>query len=141
MTLSSEKRKNSRPSSVIARKRRINRRMEARRRSHPEGLAKVFIYGARTRTKRSRLPMNITVADILAVWPKDNRCPVFGTQFYFGPRRGKVRGDVPSLDRLDSQRGYVRGNIAVISWRANDLKRTASVDEIEQLLRWMQKPA
>ena len=119
--------------------RRANRRAEQKRRSCPEGLAKTFIYAARTRVRKTGLALNITAGDILAVWPKNNRCPVLGTLFYFGPRRGRQRPDVATLDRLDSDKGYVRGNIAVISWRANDLKRNATVREIQQLLRWMKK--
>jgi hypothetical protein len=39
---------------------------------------------------------------------------------------------VPSL-------GYVRGNVEVISWRANSLKRDGTLDEMEKLVMWMRK--
>lgn len=39
----------------------------------------------------------------------------------------------PSIDRIDSSKGYIPGNVIVVSWRANRLKQDASVLEIKQL--------
>jgi len=80
----------------------------------------------------------ITYKDILSVWPKDDRCPVFGTPFSLDPARGRC-DDTPSLDRIDSSAGYSAGNIQVISWRANVLKSNATADEMEALARWARR--
>lgn len=40
----------------------------------------------------------------------------------------------PSLDRIDSSRGYVKGNVRVISKRANQLKNNATVEEMKLIL-------
>lgn len=40
----------------------------------------------------------------------------------------------PSLDRIDSTKGYVKGNVRVISKRANQLKNNATVQEMEMVL-------
>lgn len=40
----------------------------------------------------------------------------------------------PSLDRLDSSKGYVKGNVRVISKRANQLKNNATVEEMRMVL-------
>lgn len=37
--------------------------------------------------------------------------------------------------------GYVPGNVAVISWRANNLKRDASADELLRIAAWMKEEA
>ena len=50
-------------------------------------------------------------------------CPVFLTPMV-----------APSIDRIDSDRGYVKGNIRVISRRANILKNNASVEEMTLIL-------
>lgn len=38
--------------------------------------------------------------------------------------------DSYSLDRIDSSRGYVKGNIWVISLRANRIKNDSTVEEL-----------
>ena len=114
----------------------------AKRRTTREGYVKLLMRALRQRTKAKGEPggrgatASITANDILAVWPLDDRCPILGTAFVFGPFDGR-RECVPSLDRIDSKRGYVRGNIAVISWRANTIKNDATLDELQRVVRWL----
>ena len=44
-----------------------------------------------------------------------------------------------SLDRADNSRGYVKGNVVVISWRANDLKSNGSADELEAVAAYSRR--
>lgn len=46
------------------------------------------------------------------------------------------RENSPSIDRIDSSLGYVPGNVVVISWRANSLKRDATPDELRRIASW-----
>ncbi len=41
-----------------------------------------------------------------------------------------------TLDRIDNDIGYVVGNVAVISYRANTMKNDATLEEINGLARW-----
>ena len=45
----------------------------------------------------------------------------------------------PTLDKTIPALGYVPGNIAVISWRANRLKNNGTLEELEALVEWMRK--
>lgn len=117
----------------------------AKRRLTREGYAKLLLRGVRQRTKPKGTPggrsarANITERDILAVWPKDDRCPILGTAFIFGPVDYNNRENIPSLDRIDPRKGYVKGNIAVMSWRANTIKNDATPEEIRKLAKWSSK--
>jgi len=51
----------------------------------------------------------------------------------------KINPYRPSVDRINNSKGYVKGNIEVISWRANSLKKDASLNEIEMLYNHMKK--
>jgi hypothetical protein len=39
----------------------------------------------------------------------------------------------PSLDRIFPELGYTKGNVRVISWRANWIKNNSTIEEIEKL--------
>lgn len=47
---------------------------------------------------------------------------------------GESRDNSPSLDRLVPEMGYVRGNVGFISNRANQLKGSMSLAELERLV-------
>lgn len=76
----------------------------------------------------------ITREDILAAWPKDNCCPIFRTPFQLGGGRSKNNA---TIDRLDSSKGYVPGNICIISHRANTIKNDATAAELFKVAHWV----
>lgn len=92
---------------------------------------------ARQRSKQRGITCTIALQDIDDVWPKDGLCPVLGLPLEVGA--GRIHDTSPTLDRLDPTKGYVRGNIAVISHAANSAKRDFNVDEIERLAKWMRQ--
>jgi hypothetical protein len=114
---------------------------EKRRKREREYLARfdvrkrTLLHNAKDRAKERDRPFSITMADIEAAWPKDNHCPVLGIPF----QRGNARQceNSPTLDEVIIGNGYVPGNIAVISWRANALKRNGSLEELERLTNWL----
>ena len=48
-------------------------------------------------------------------------------------------GDGPSLDRIDSTRGYTLDNVAVICGRCNRLKSDASLSELKLLVAYVER--
>jgi hypothetical protein len=45
----------------------------------------------------------------------------------------------PSLDRIDPKKGYIRGNVVVISRMANSIKADASAEQIGMVYRWLKR--
>lgn len=97
-------------------------------------------YSAKTRATKKGLEFSITVDDI--VIPK--RCPVLGITLKAGVGGGTVSvaklESSPTLDRIDNSKGYTPDNICVISLRANNLKRDATLYEMECLAYHMAHP-
>lgn len=89
---------------------------------------------ARDRAKRRGVPFRLSLADILAVWPADGCCPVLGTPLVWGV--GAHTENSPSLDRVVPELGYVPGNVAVLSRRANLMKHNATAAETQRLAEW-----
>jgi len=42
------------------------------------------------------------------------------------------------MDRIDSTKGYIKGNVKVISTRANTLKGDATIPELKVILKYME---
>jgi len=82
------------------------------------------------RAKRKNLKHTITLLQVIKLYPKDHKCPVFKTPLVFG---GGLNKFSPSLDRINNLKGYVKGNVQWISARANSLKRDATAEELYTL--------
>ncbi len=81
--------------------------------------------------KKTGIKFNLTISDIVV--PK--RCPVFGIPL----RRGVGHScDNPTVDRVDAKRGYVKGNIAVMSRLANSMKGHATAAQHRRIAEWME---
>jgi hypothetical protein len=98
-----------------------------------ENPARHMLSRTRISAKRKGMIFSITEADIL---PLPKTCPVLGIVLeYLVGRRNQANN--ASLDRKDNSKGYVPGNVFVISYRANILKRDATVEEIQGVLEYM----
>lgn len=90
-----------------------------------------MLISARGRSQKSNIPFSIKLEDIVI----PEFCPVLGIRL--DRDGGKCNDSTPSLDKFIPSKGYVRGNIAVVSWRANWIKQNSSIEEIEMLYSWM----
>lgn len=93
-----------------------------------------MIRNAKCRANQMQIDFNITQEDIEI----PTICPVLGIELRISNKKG---GDdnSPSIDRIDNGRGYIKGNVRVISNRANKLKNNANVKELELVLEDLRK--
>lgn len=92
-----------------------------------------LLSGAKQRARRGGLPFNIDASDVAI----PEFCPVLGLKLV--PLSGKRTNATPSLDRIDPSKGYVKGNVWVISWRANRLKNDATLEELRQIVAGIER--
>lgn len=98
-----------------------------------------MLKNAQYRAKRCGLPFNITLEDIVI----PEFCPVLGIKLgnYRGKGRGGFKDDAPSLDKIIPAKGYVNGNVRVISNRANCIKRDATLEELKAIVAYIEREA
>lgn len=100
------------------------------KRKRTKGTTGRLLSMAKSRAKIYSMEFSITKTDISI----PSRCPVLGIPILVGAS-AHDRENAPSLDRIDPTRGYVSGNVRVISWRANRLKNDATAAELALLLQ------
>lgn len=88
---------------------------------------------AKGSAKSRNLEINITEEDIKI----PEICPVLGMPLEITAGKGR-RPNSPSIDRIDNSLGYIKGNIQVMSWRANNLKSNGTLKEFRSLVRWLE---
>ena len=102
-------------------------------------LCSMMLAQAKRRAQLTGREFNLTIKDMLSLVV--SRCPVLGTDLAWEFGHGRGLGDhSPSLDRIDNSLGYVKGNVAIISHRANSLKNSSTVTELKSILAYMEKP-
>ena len=69
--------------------------------------------------KKRGLPFDLVEADIKI----PSHCPILGIKLERGS--GQRTNASPSIDRITPKLGYVRGNVIVVSWEANNIKGNA----------------
>ncbi len=89
---------------------------------------------ANKRAAEKGLPFGVKVSDV--EWPEV--CPVLGLRLDYGRWGGGTMSNRPSLDRIDPAKGYVPGNVHVISFRANTLKSNATPAELRAVAEYFE---
>ncbi len=121
--------KGSRTAYYKANRDEINNKRNQRNRDNPE---LVLWRGAKIRAEGKGLPFDITVEDIFI----PDICPILGIPLVVGT--GKLHDGSPSLDRKHPELGYVKGNVAVLSHKANAIKNNGTAKQHRRIADWME---
>jgi hypothetical protein len=89
---------------------------------------------ARGRARKCNIEFDLVAEDIVI----PTHCPVLGIELKSGIGTGRgPNDDSPTIDRIDSSLGYVRGNVMVMSAKANSMKHSANPDELLKFAEWI----
>jgi hypothetical protein len=92
----------------------------------------IFILNrCRTRAKRNGVDFNLEITDIVI----PEVCPVLGIPLVRGKDKASINS--PSVDRIDPNGGYIKGNIQIISNLANMMKNNASPENLIKFAEWV----
>lgn len=100
---------------------------------HP---ARRLVQVAKARAKQRGLEFNLDYSDVVV----PDICPILGIPMEVHVNTGAGGKDNSySLDRIDSNKGYIKGNVQVISHKANSMKFTATKEELLKFANWIQE--
>ena len=92
-----------------------------------------MLRAAKCRAKEKGVPFDLSESDITI----PEVCPALGIPISISP--GRATDNSPSLDRIIPALGYVRGNVRVISNRANRIKYDATLVELRAVVAYLEK--
>lgn len=110
------------------RERNRDRFNQKRREWRAKNLVRALFLEARSRAKSRGVEFSIDLNDIP---PMGDACPLLGHPFPPSEERGSIYS--PSLDRIDSRSGYVKGNVWIVGYRANLIKNDGAAEEHEKI--------
>jgi len=96
---------------------------------------KIILLAAKTRAKQKNLEFNLELKDIYI----PEYCPVFGIKL---ENRKDFEGHIdtsPSLDRIDNTKGYIKGNVKIISSKANRIKNDGTREEHQKVVEYLDR--
>jgi len=103
------------------RRERVCRKCKAEKFQESDPRSKL-IWPAAKRAKEKGIDFKITIEDIVI----PSYCPLLGIPLKRGA--GKATANSPSLDRINNQYGYIKGNVMVISRKANSMKQDLPIE-------------
>jgi hypothetical protein len=82
-----------------------------------------MLMNAKSRSRQYKIPFNITIEDV----PIPKICPILKVPLVLG--KANNYEFAPSIDRIDSKKGYIKGNVKVVSALANRMKSNATKEQ------------
>jgi archaellum component FlaC len=95
---------------------------------------KAILIRARQRARKKELEFNLEAVDIVI----PSKCPILDIEIVRN-KKGNLKTNSPSLDRIDNTKGYIKSNVMVISNKANTMKNDASPEELIKFAKWILK--
>lgn len=108
----------------------LSAQKKERKRNNP---GRILWRTARQRALKKGIKFSIKVSDIIM----PEYCPILGIKLAIGD--GRIEDASPSLDRIVNKKGYVKGNVHIISNRANRIKNDSTLQELISIVRYLKR--
>ncbi len=95
-------------------------------------LKRVILREAKRRSREKNLEFNLTLEYLISL--KNNTCPILGHEILY--RSGVDKKRSASLDRVDPNKGYVMGNVKIVSFEGNALKNRNDFNSMVNVIKY-----
>jgi len=98
----------------------------------------IMYNNALQRARLYNLPFDIDIEYLKSI--KTNRCPIFDMELSWGKigeGHKNMAESSPSLDKIKPEYGYVKGNVCIISNKANKIKQDVGYEELYKVADWL----
>ena len=102
--------------------------MHSKRKEDPKW---AILQNKKSNAKRAGIEFDIEVTDL--DWP--THCPALGVELKYGG--GRFDDATASIDRIDPNKGYVKGNVQILSAMANRIKTNATAEQVMMVAIWL----
>lgn len=92
-----------------------------------------LLFAAKRSATRRGLQFNLTLEDIII----PEYCPILNIKLSEVRQKDGAKPESPSVDRIDTTKGYIKGNVGIISWKANTHKSALTLEDIERLSNYI----
>lgn len=83
----------------------------------------------KSRCSKNNIEFNLELEDIII----PEKCPILNKPFVYGDTNWTY-----SVDRINNSKGYIKGNIQIISNRANRLKGDFTINEFQKITNYLE---
>jgi hypothetical protein len=90
---------------------------------------------AKGRAKERNLEFNLDIDDVAI----PEKCPILDIDLKMHKGRSGGNPNSPALDRVDNNKGYIKGNVMVMSHLANMMKSSATTEGLIRFAEWVIK--
>ena len=104
----------------------------------PEGRMKALCKVSLQRARRGNFPHDLTPEFLMTLWDEfDGCCSLTGMEFDLTNYGDKYQRSpqTPSIDKIDPKRGYVQGNVRLVTWHMNAALSEYGTEEFERLAK------
>ena len=102
--------------------------MRSKRKEDPKW---AILQNKKSNAKRAGIEFDIEIEDL--DWP--THCPALGVELKYGG--GRFDDATASIDRICPNKGYVKGNVQILSSLANRIKTNATAEQVMLVAIWL----
>lgn len=103
--------------------------------SSKNGHISLILSNTKHRAIKYNIPFDLTLEYLISIAP--DSCPALGLTLGWCERNKTMQPHSPSLDKIDPNKGYVKGNVQWLSQLANTMKHNATNSQLISFANWV----